>query len=193
MDVTWMRMIVRAMLTPWEELWGPRRGFPSTWWVFLASLLTNFTSGTICWPYIRFGSSTSRVGLCDHKCSITQGLYLGLYSLNGKTARSHEVSKPRDSGLDFSNRPDIGQAPRLYCCRDACLMSVRYDQYNIQSRVLETSRDPTVRPPSALWIEALKSIFLVSWCDVVHVQGMAVTKAPLVNFSVTEKFDLAKV
>ena len=154
-------MTVRAMLTPGKELWGPRCGFPSTWWVLLVPLLSNFTSGTICWPHIRFCSSTFRAELCDHRCSITQGLYLGLYSLSGKTARSREVSKPRDSGLDFFNSSETWQTPRLCCCRDAHQMSVRYDPYNFQSRGLETSRDPMVRPPSAQWMEALKSIF---WC-----------------------------
>ena len=38
--------------------------------------------------------------------------FLGLYSMSGKTSyrRSREVSKPRDSGLDFSNRSEIWQA-----------------------------------------------------------------------------------
>ena len=38
------------------------------------------------------------------------GTNLGLYSLNGWTARSREVSQPRDSGLDFSNHSEIWQA-----------------------------------------------------------------------------------
>ena len=47
------------------------------------------------------------------------------------TARSREVSKPQDSGLDFSNRSKIWQAPQQQRCWDACHIS---DHYNIQSR-----------------------------------------------------------
>ena len=36
------------------------------------------------------------------------------------TARSREVSKPWDSGLDFSNRSEIWQAHQQHCCRDDC-------------------------------------------------------------------------
>ena len=63
--------------------------------------------------------------------------------LTGNSSR--EVSKPRDSGLDFSNRSQIWQAPRQQRCRDACQISERYDHYNIQSRGFETSRDLAVR------------------------------------------------
>ena len=61
------------------------------------------------------------------------------------TARSREVSKPRDSGLNFSNRSEIWQVPRQRCCRGACQISERYDNCNIQSRGFETSRDLAVR------------------------------------------------
>ena len=61
------------------------------------------------------------------------------------TARSREVSKPRDSGLNFSNRSEIWQVPRQHCCRGACQISELYDHCNIQSRGFETSRDLVVR------------------------------------------------
>ena len=35
------------------------------------------------------------------------------------TARPHEVSKPRDSGLNFYNRFEIWQAYRQHRCQDA--------------------------------------------------------------------------
>ena len=50
------------------------------------------------------------------------------------TARSREVSKPRDSALNLSNRSEIWLAPRQQRCRDTCQISERYDHYNIQSR-----------------------------------------------------------
>ena len=53
------------------------------------------------------------------------------------TARSHEVPKLRDSGLDCSNRYEIWQAPRQRH-RDACQDSKRYGNHNMQSRCFET-------------------------------------------------------
>ena len=61
------------------------------------------------------------------------------------TARSREVSKPRDSGLNFSNRSEIWQVPRQRYCRGACQISERYDHCNIRSCGFETSRDLAVR------------------------------------------------
>ena len=53
------------------------------------------------------------------------------------------------SGLDFSNHSTIWQAPRQQRYQDACQISERYVQYNIQSRGFETSRDLGVRRPTA--------------------------------------------
>ena len=78
----------------------------------------------------------------------------GLYWLSGWTSYrkiSWNISEPRDSGLDFSNRSEICQAPR-----DVCQMLEWYDPYNIQSRGFETARDLAVRRSSPLWIEALR-------------------------------------
>ena len=68
--------------------------------------------------------------------------WASIHKADGRlTARSREVSKPRDSGLNFSNRSEIWQTPRQHRYRDACQISERYDHYNIQSRGFETSRD----------------------------------------------------
>ena len=61
------------------------------------------------------------------------------------TTRSREVSKPRDSGLDFSNRSEIWPALRQQRCWDAYQISERYDHYNTQSRGFEISRGLAVR------------------------------------------------
>ena len=58
---------------------------------------------------------------------------VNLNSLSGKTSR-RKISKPRDSGLDFSSRFEIWQAPRQHRCRDARQISERYNHYNIQPR-----------------------------------------------------------
>ena len=55
--------------------------------------------------------------------------------------RSREVSKPRDSGLDFFIHTEIPQATRQQYCLDACKIAERYDNHNIQSRGFEASRD----------------------------------------------------
>ena len=60
-------------------------------------------------------------------------------------AWSREVSKPRDSGSNFSNCSEIWQVPRQRCCRGACQISERYDHCIIQSRGFETSRELAVR------------------------------------------------
>ena len=73
-----------------------------------------------------------------------------IYSLRGRLiARSREVSKSRDFGLDISNRSEIWQAPRQQRCQDVCQISDRYDYYSNQSRGFEISRDLSVRGSSA--------------------------------------------
>ena len=74
------------------------------------------------------------------------GTKASIYKAGGRlTTRYREVSKPRDSGLDLSNRSEIWQAPGRHGCRDASQISERDDHYNIQSRGFETSRDLAVR------------------------------------------------
>ena len=70
------------------------------------------------------------------------------------SARYHEVSNPGDSGLIFSNSPDIWQTPWHQRCRDAWQISERNDHYNIQFRGSET-RDLLVRPLTAWWRKTL--------------------------------------
>ena len=55
-----------------------------------------------------------------------------------------EVSKPRDWGLNFSNRSEIWQAPRQQRYQDACRIWEYYDHYSMHSRGFETSRDLAV-------------------------------------------------
>ena len=63
-------------------------------------------------------------------------------------ARSLEVSKTWDSGLDFSNSSDIWGSPQQQRGRYACQISERYEQYSIQSRGSETL---VVRRLTAHW------------------------------------------
>ena len=60
-------------------------------------------------------------------------------------ARSEEASMSRDSGLNISNRHEIWQAHRQQRCRAACQNSEKYNNYNTQTRGIETSRDLAVR------------------------------------------------
>ena len=70
------------------------------------------------------------------------------------TAKSHEVTKPRDCMLLSSHRSDILQASRQHCCRGASQISELLKKSKPGSRGFETSRDLAVRRPSAWWIEA---------------------------------------
>ena len=82
---------------------------------------------------------------------------VNLYSLNETdgclTARSHEVSKPRDSGSGFSNRSKIWQAPRLPRCRGAYQISEQYNHRNNPSHDFETLRILSVNRLIPYWIE----------------------------------------
>ena len=77
--------------------------------------------------------------------------------------RSHEVSKPRDSTLDFFIRSEIWQAPRQQRCRDSCKISERCAHHNIQSRGFETPRE--AMRLTAKWIEALLLCCDLFCCD----------------------------
>ena len=89
-------------------------------------------------------ASFYRQGLQGHHVAVCRWNLQSPWNHSG-TVRSRQVSKSRDSGLDFSNRPKIWQAFRQRCCRDARQISVRYDHHNVQSRGFETSRDLVVR------------------------------------------------
>ena len=64
------------------------------------------------------------------------------------TAKVHEVLRPRDSGLDFSNGSDIWQASQQQRCRDSCQISELYSHHNIQSHGFEPSRDLVIKKTS---------------------------------------------
>ena len=63
----------------------------------------------------------------------------------GLTAKSREVSKPRDWMLQWSYRSEIWQAPRQQRCRGTCQISERLEMFKPESRGFETSRDLAVR------------------------------------------------
>ena len=92
--------------------------------------------------------------------------YLGPYSQCGEsfTTRSRDISKPRYSGLNLSNRSEIWQTHRQHGCRDDF-------QFQIDTIIIatndnfETSRDLTVRRPSAWWIEAIVLAEVHIWCN----------------------------
>ena len=63
-----------------------------------------------------------------------------MYIVDGRlTAKSRVVSKPQNSDLYTSSRPEIWQAPQQQRrCRDASQISERYNHHNIQLRGFET-------------------------------------------------------
>ena len=54
-------------------------------------------------------------------------------------------SRSREIRVYFPNRFEFWYAARQLRCRDACQISERYDQYDIQPRGIETSRELAVR------------------------------------------------
>ena len=71
------------------------------------------------------------------------------------SVRSRKISKPRDLYLELSDRSEIWQALRQQCCRCACQISKRYDNWKYQSHGFETLRDLTKRRLFGYWDGAL--------------------------------------
>ena len=86
------------------------------------------------------------------------------------SVRSRKVSKPRDRYFKLSYRFAIWQAHRQHCCRSACQISERSDNYKYKSRGFETLRDLTERRLFGYWDGALMGWWrkeigkLQQWC-----------------------------
>ena len=89
------------------------------------------------------------LGVLDHKLDprplfikwmdvLTQDLAKSLKAVRFEFRLFHAVA------LKFARHLD-NSAVEMQRCRDACKMLGQYDQYNIQSRIFETSRDLVVR------------------------------------------------
>ena len=65
--------------------------------------------------------------------------------------RSRKVSKPRDWYFKLSYRFEICQAHRQHCCRSACQILERSDNFKYKSRGFETLRDLTKRRLFGYW------------------------------------------
>ena len=90
-------------------------------------------------------------------------IWASIYLADGRrTARSRKVSKLRDRMLWISDRYEIWQAVQQRCCRGACQIPDRLEMSKPEFRVLETSRDLTVRRPSAYSIEPQSSAVNIS-------------------------------
>ena len=111
---------------------------------------THMETCNICRLTWRVIGHTKWKDVCFSWRTVTSScIWASIYYADGRlTAKSHEVSKPRNSGLDFSNCSKIWQASRQQRCRDTCQIWERHDNYNIQFHGFETSRDLAVRRPS---------------------------------------------
>ena len=69
--------------------------------------------------------------------------------------RSRKVSKRRDWYFKLPYRFEIWQAHRQHCCRSACQISERSDNFKYKSRGFETLRDLTERRLFGYWDGAL--------------------------------------
>ena len=117
-------------------------------WIYdmLCQKWRNNTVKSIHCGHYHSGRSTLSVSVGLGKISTP-----GLYSLSSHlAARSRDVSKPRDSCLDFSPGLFRSLLNLTGTSAERCLSSFRaIDLYNTQSRGFETSRDVTTRRSSA--------------------------------------------
>ena len=95
------------------------------------------TTITLSWALKQFVTQVHTLFSICLKMTTKTGL-LGYHSLSGWTSY-RKISW--DSGVDFSNRSEIWQAPRQQRRRDACQIAEWYGNYNIQSCGFEASRD----------------------------------------------------
>ena len=73
------------------------------------------------------------------------------YPIRRLIVRSRKVSKARDLVLKWSYRFEIWHEPRQQCCRGACQISERSDNFEYKSRGFETLRDLTIRRLIGYW------------------------------------------
>ena len=81
--------------------------------------------------------------------------HLDLFSLSRRTSY-HKISRSFEAAIyGFKLFQSLCLRPtRQQRCRDACQIIEIYDQYNTESRGLETSRYLAVRHLTAIWMEA---------------------------------------
>ena len=87
------------------------------------------------------------------------------YPIRRLIARSREVSKPLDLYLELYDRSDIWQAHWQHCCRCACQISKRCNDWNYQSRGFETSLDLMIGRIIGYWRIQVASLPLSKSCD----------------------------
>ena len=126
------------------------------WWEMVITAVMYSMFHEICtrfgftWCILPYYSRLFHGHCNNHNLSTREVIWTSIHLADGRlTARSPEVSKPRDSCFGLSKRFEIWHAPLQQCCRDACQISERYDHHNTQSQGFDTSRYLTVRRPSA--------------------------------------------
>ena len=88
--------------------------------------------------------------LLPERCRVWDGSRALIHQADGcLTSRSRKVSKPRDCILKWSNHSDIWHASWQCYYRGAFQISVRLEKSEPESCGIETSRDLTIRRPSA--------------------------------------------
>ena len=76
------------------------------------------------------------------------------YPIRRLIVKSRKVSKPRDRDLKTSYRFEILQAHRQHCCRCACQISERWDNFKYKSRGFKALRDLFIRRFMGYWNKA---------------------------------------
>ena len=118
------------------------------------------------WLYTRFLCLVS-VHQTAKIISIRHGIWApSQYPKRRLSVRSRKVSKPRDWYFKLSYRFQIWQAHRQHCCRSACQIPERSDNYKYKSRGFETLRDLTEIRLFGYWDGALvmsSSFLSITW------------------------------
>ena len=80
------------------------------------------------------------------------------YPIRRLIVRSRVVSKPRCWWFELSHRVEIWEEPRQQCCRGACQIPGRLDDYNHKPRGFEASRDLTIWRLIGYWSRSQVSV-----------------------------------
>ena len=103
---------------------------------------------TYSWPPGRRATKWS-VHMNDDRANVQKYDFFKKYC--SIIARSCEESKPQERQFKSLYRFAIGQEHRQQCCREACQIPKRSDNYKYKSHGFEDSRDLTIRRLIGYW------------------------------------------
>ena len=103
----------------------------------------------------RIWNTVNGVHTFQMQCSLVTSWAPFQYPITHLIGRSRKGSKQRDLYLELYDRSEILQAPQQQCCRCACQISKRCDNFNYQSHGFESLWDLAIRHLVGYWNRAL--------------------------------------